>query len=493
MNLKRSFLKRKHRFQKWKDRVLFKVNPELFINRFKKKLPLINSLLPQVNINSEFINFYENKEIPVLAWGLKVTAKGDAIINYGSQVHIFDNGIVEGTWDGEFSKFNFNSSPHFFGSGIKIDNDTAILSCPSHFYEGIFLFNNKKNGDSYFSNSLNYVLKDNIDLLNDEFEKIFAQVCNKNDEITAKGVFDIETLLYDSDDFSLHVFYYHNVVISSQKCEIKAKKPSSQSYKNFQEYKNYVLKVLNALRLNSNDVERVKKYHTLATLSSGYDSSAVASLLVDVGEVEAVTIDVNIAGNDDSGLEIAKYLGLDCHPCPHPLAIENTIDNLGTFNYSASFAKETSEFLATIGHGDEIVFQSFDNYLENKAVYTGHSGDDLWSTASQDFIGIPITIINGKSLSEYRLRKNFFHVPLPVIGTVYPFSLYKINFQNDMKEYWIEGRYNRPIARRMIEEKGVPRGVFANSKRSTNPYILNTNEHKKNAFQLIMKRYSWKS
>lgn len=101
-------------------------------------------------------------------------------------------------------------------------------------------------------------------------------------------------------------------------------------------------------------------------------------------------------------------------------------------------------------------------------------------------------IINAKSLSEYRLRKNFFHIPLPTIGAIYPFTLSKIMQESEMKPYWTQDKYNRAIPRRLVEEKGVPRGSFAKSKRSTNPYILNTAEHKLRAFYNVMERYSWK-
>lgn len=491
MKLKRSLLKRKIRFQKWKDRVLFRIDKDLFFNRLLKKLPLVNSLLPVIPIDLLAIKFKKNTEIPALAWGMKIEENGQVFINYGEKVFHFEKGVVEGTWDNDFSQFGFQESPYFFGSGITIATNSVVVSTPSHFYEGVFLFYNKVTNSSYFSNSLNYVLKENVTLLGDDFERIINEVCLRNDEITAKGIFDIETLLYESSNFAVHVFYYHNVVLNGRSCEIEAKKPSAQYYNSFKAYKDYLLGVLKRINSNSNSKKREKKYSTLATLSSGYDSSAVASLLTDIGEVEAVTIDVSIAGNDDSGMEIAKHLGLDCKPCSHPLAIDDEIENLGTFNYSGSFADATSEFLATVGHGDEIVFQSFDQYLDHRVAYTGHSGDDLWAINSRDFIGIPVTIINGKSLSEYRLRKNFFHVPLPVIGAVYPFSLHNINYQKDMKKYWIENIYNRPIARRFIEDKGVPRGTFAQSKRSTNPYILNTSDHKVRAFQLTMERYSW--
>lgn len=492
MNLKRSFLKRKARFQKWKDRLIFQFNKDLYLDRFRDTLESLNKTIPPINVVNKNVKFIKNIDIPALAWGVKVDTTGNALVNYGPNVHVFDNGVVEGVWDDDFQKLNFKDASHFFGSGLLLGEDGLTITPPSHFYEGVFLFHNYQTGMSYFSNSLNYVLLENAYLLQDNYEAIATELFEKNNEITAKGVFKVSTELCNTKDYAIHVFYYHNVLITEKGCSIKPKQPPVPQYKNFDQYRAYLLKVLHKLNDNANSPIRVQKYPSLATLSSGYDSSAVAALLVDVGQVEAVTIDVNIAGNEDSGLELAGYLGIPCTPCSHPLAIEDRIANLGTFNYTDDFADETSEFLATVGHGDDIVLKAFDEYLGGKTVYTGHSGDDVWSFKSLDFIGIPVDIINAKSLSEYRLRKNFFHVPLPVIGAVYPFILHKINFELNTRKFWVDDNYNRPIPRRIVEEKGVPRGAFAKSKRSTNPYILNTNQHKPRAFSNIMKRYSWK-
>ena len=491
MKLKRSFLKRKIRFRKWKDRTLFQYKPELFLDRFKEKVPAINAQYPEIKLDMSSISFVERADLPALAWGLKITPEGKALVNYGCKVHSFPSGIVEGTWDDDFEKFNFKDAFHFFGSGITVSNAGLVISSPTHFYEGTFLFHNKKTGVSYFSNSLSYVLKDNMNLLGGDFDEILRTIGLKNDEITSGGLFDLTTLLYDNSDFALHTFFYHNIILDGETCYLQPRTPANPQYKKFEEYRDYLLVVLNQLNSNSTSKLRDAPYPILVTLSSGYDSTAVASLLTDVGALESVTIDVNIAGNDDSGMEIAQYLGIKCHPCTHPLSVDNKIDNLGTFKYTESFADKTGEFLATIGHGDDIVFKAFESYLDGRAVYTGHSGDDLWSLKSHDWIGLKVDIINAKSLSEFRLRMNFFHIPLPVIGAVYPFMLYKINYQADMKSFWLQDIYNRPIPRRFVEDKGVPRGVFAKSKRSTNPYILNVDEHKARSFQLVMKRYCW--
>ena len=58
--------------------------------------------------------------------------------------------------------------------------------------------------------------------------------------------------------------------------------------------------------------------------------------------------------------------------------------------------------------------------------------------------------------------------------------------------YSIKGNYNRPIARRIVESAGVPRGIFATEKNATNPHITNTEKLKKRAFYEVFNDYDFK-
>lgn len=61
-----------------------------------------------------------------------------------------------------------------------------------------------------------------------------------------------------------------------------------------------------------------------------------------------------------------------------------------------------------------------------------------------------------------------------------------------MKPYSIKGNYNRPIARRIVESAGVPRGMFAMKKNATNPHITNTKTLKNHAFYKAFNDYDFK-
>ena len=95
------------------------------------------------------------------------------------------------------------------------------------------------------------------------------------------------------------------------------------------------------------------------------------------------------------------------------------------------------------------------------------------------------------NIPEYRLQKNFFHVPIVVIGSAFPYSISRINLLEEMKKYHVKNDYNRPIPRKIIEDKGVPRGCFANKKNATNPHVSNISSFKYKAFKNIIKRYSF--
>jgi hypothetical protein len=73
---------------------------------------------------------------------------------------------------------------------------------------------------------------------------------------------------------------------------------------------------------------------------------------------------------------------------------------------------------------------------------------------------------NGNSLAEFRLRAGFIHVPVPYLGCVSHESLYAISLSEAMRPWRVGGDYDKPIARRLVEEAGVPRGLFGTTKKA---------------------------
>jgi hypothetical protein len=71
----------------------------------------------------------------------------------------------------------------------------------------------------------------------------------------------------------------------------------------------------------------------------------------------------------------------------------------------------------------------------------------------------------GGSLAEFRLRVGFIHVPAAYFGGVRQPDMLAIAKSAEMRPWSVGGDYDRPIPRRILEEKGVPREAFGYRKR----------------------------
>jgi hypothetical protein len=80
--------------------------------------------------------------------------------------------------------------------------------------------------------------------------------------------------------------------------------------------------------------------------------------------------------------------------------------------------------------------------------------------------------ISGCSLGEFRLRRNFLHLPLTFIGGLRCSEIRKISNSADMAAYSIGGDHDRPVPRRILEDAGVPRHAFGQSKRGASVLLF---------------------
>ena len=200
-------------------------------------------------------------------------------------------------------------------------------------------------------------------------------------------------------------------------------------------------------------------------MSSGYDSPATAVLAKWCGATSAVTFvsgRANFGPQSDSGSTIARHLDL---------AVE-TFDRL-MYRDRADFPE--AEFLATGAGGEDVVMCAFEEAFRNSCVLTGFLGDTLWERKhpspwlSKD---MQFKYPGGGSLSEFRLRVGFVHLPVPLMTLRSHESIYAISNSDEMKQ-WSTGQegYDRPIARRIVETAGVRRELFGQKKNAvTQPF-----------------------
>ena len=67
-------------------------------------------------------------------------------------------------------------------------------------------------------------------------------------------------------------------------------------------------------------------------------------------------------------------------------------------------------------------------------------------------------------MAELRLVVGFVHLPLPFMGARRKADIVKITESSEMDPWRLETDYDRPIARRIAEEAGVPRHLFGRSR-----------------------------
>ncbi len=103
--------------------------------------------------------------------------------------------------------------------------------------------------------------------------------------------------------------------------------------------------------------------------------------------------------------------------------------------------------------------------LTDKVLIGGQGGGTAWSIHAEpcgEYLAR--SVHSGLSISEYRLHRGFIHLPLPFMGLRQLPDLAKLSQSAEMKPWDIGGAYSRPISRRLVEDAGVPRGIFGVSK-----------------------------
>lgn len=391
------------------------------------------------------INFQHNKDISVLSWCLVLDKTDQNItLEHGSNIEVGNDFFVEGAWDGDFKKMDFDNSLFFLGTGGKIKNDCLILSTPNHVLERIYSI---KTGEKiYFSNSLPFILKRSsckLDKNYFDYEKSFASIL--------KGLAKYEATIPLDNNTLLRLYYYCNIRIDKEYSVVTLQKNEIDVFVSYDDYISKTTNILKLIKQNASDFSRKVKYELITTISKGYDAAASSVLAKEIGCDTAVTFDKPFQYEVDSGEEIAALLGYTNIIKKDAREYLNNIDNIET------------EYISSGELGTGIVFSAFQQEFKNKVVFWGERGDKIWSMSwgdvNSDF-RFTNEIYSGTSLVESRLKGGYMVLPVPLIGASHWPSIDAISRSDKMKAFSIGGEYDRPIPRRILEDAGVSRKMF---------------------------------
>lgn len=395
----------------------------------------------------EFI-FKENKNISVLSWLLILDREtGEITVEHGSHVETGGDFFVEGGWNGPFNEMNFDQSLFFCGTGGKIEEGTLILSTPNHPHERINGM--EKENKLFFSNSLPFLLKRAGSTLSDRFYEYEASFQSILD-----GVKEYETTIPLADGEHFKQFYYCNILINQDFTVTKTPKNEDLHFSDYGDYMEKMYRNLTSFKENVIDEHRKQiRYELITTISKGYDAPACAALAKKIGCEVAVTF--NEPNTDDCGTEIAEKLGY------------RTILEKNELTYLENKGCIEAEYISSGEMGTGIVFSAFDKEFKNKVVFMGERGDKIWSPYWQgvnDQFKILNEVFPSISLIETRLRVGYIFYPIPLFGAFRWTEIDRISRSYEMKPFRVEGEYDRPIPRRIVEEAGIPREMFGMKK-----------------------------
>lgn len=209
---------------------------------------------------------------------------------------------------------------------------------------------------------------------------------------------------------------------------------------------------MKGLVANAADRSRAHPYRPLATLSSGYDSSAVTVLAHEAGTDEALTFHPDRNGADDRGTGVATALGIKVHVVDSDAWRERRLAEV--------------PFLVANAGGQNVQFAGAEELLEGRLLFTGFHGDTAWGKQGTD-LGPNFVRdgFGGLSLTEYRLWAGFLSAPIAFWGGRQVAQLHAISNSPEMQPWDLSDDYSRPICRRIVEEAGAPRDAFGIGKR----------------------------
>jgi hypothetical protein len=238
--------------------------------------------------------------------------------------------------------------------------------------------------------------------------------------------------------------YFFNVVIGPDGAVSLRSKPGYPAFADYAAYRDFLLAHTRSVFENAAD------YEPVVAMSSGYDSTASGAVAAQAGCKRVVNFRTGWAwqgyeGDVDSPDVAAEALGMD-------------VERYERLAYMDCADAPEAEFLATVGTGEDVVFRSMDKALARRIVVTGYWGGAAWrGHARQSLKRIDLS---GASMAEFRQRVGMIHMPLPYVGGLHQPAMAAIRLSAEMKPFAVGGEYDEPVARRLAEEAGVPRGSF---------------------------------
>ena len=384
---------------------------------------------------------------PPLAW-LARCGPDSVELLHGPMVEAGDECVSEGAWAGLFTAGDLDRAPVVAGSGVRVREGEAVFVASTSTVDRLHSL--RGDDEALVSNSLPALLAASgaeLDRGRDYGPALMGSVI--------RGIRRCAHQVPSSGGpIGLH--YFHNLVWDGRELAEREKPEASVGFADFEAYRAFLAESFAALAANMADPARRRRLAFLGTLSSGYDGNAATTLAAEAGCREALCFETTRRERPDSGVPVAEALG-----------IEPVVLRQGAWREvpEREFLPEVP-FLAVKHAGALVEFHAANERLEGKVLVTGFYGDSIWNR-DWEHLGPDIRRkdASGLGFTEYRLRAGFAHCPPTFWAARQVAEVVGIARSPEMAP-WVTGEeYQRPVARRIVEEAGVPRELFGRHKR----------------------------
>ena len=417
------------------------------------------------------IHYHPVHGLPKFAWVASLDLKTftEVSVFHGSSVECRDMWMVEGVWDDDFLSGNFHTAENVFGSGIRIDGERVYFVSSCALVDHLFYCIHREK--VLVSNSLIVLLGFTGATLND-----IHDYYNEGVSIL-KGIkeYKKEFAVIHPEIEQFYQVFYENIVATKDGISFELKN-GLHEITSFEQYYALLWNILSDIKDNYRDPERTIPLSAFSTISSGYDSTAVTCLAKQLGVDTCFTLKKSASWmrwsskySTDDGTRAAQALNLNII---YTDASRSEITEDELFFLSINYGRSENHILL-----NEIAFSSMVNHIEKNCsaavLFTGYHGDKVWDINTQDqYLGDELKLSSVcLGFSEIRLKSGFINVAVPFILARNIGKLIAISRSDEMKPWSLGNDYDRPIARRLVEDSGVNRDSFGIQKKGVSRHI----------------------
>lgn len=400
------------------------------------------------------LNYLKVESLPKLAWCAVITKnQKNCTVYHGNQVEVHDDFFAEGAWNEDFSANGLSKATTLCGTAARLTNHGIEFFSSTDTLSPLFSVSIE--GVIFISNSPIFTLSASglePDPLHPFYAYDFVRIFQAGLNCQAGH-------LPTNAKYPLKI-HFHTILSFDCKLNLSfSTYPSNEAPKDYLGYKKILENNVRSLVNNSDSIHRKLRYEPLVLISKGYDSVAIACLAAKAGCKKAATFIDNRKTDpyQDSGKDLAKMLGMSC----------TEYDRWGHLDHIKPVEHEFSFSTISVNPSSSMIGKK----LKNKILFSGSLAAVAWEHShailAKNNIRPKFPHISAFSQLEYRLALGYQVFIPAMIGVEHNETLAALSISEEMKPWSIGGDYNKPIARRIAEESGIPRQSFGNKKMSS--------------------------